>query len=79
MKTTTQQAKVSFAVMSKSSKCIASLMVNSWVATSVSLITQTLASVRQLTPPKRRVDLITPPKFDKIATINKTAVILSAQ
>jgi len=64
--------------MSKSSKCIASLMVNSWVATSVSLITQTLASVRQLTPPKRRVDLITPPKFDKIATINERKTKMSA-
>jgi hypothetical protein len=52
MKTTTQMAKVSFAVMSKSSKCIASLMVNSWVAITVNLITQTLASVSQFTPPK---------------------------
>jgi hypothetical protein len=32
-------------------------MVNSWVATSVSLITQTLASVSQFTPPKRVSDL----------------------
>jgi hypothetical protein len=57
MKTTTQQAKVSFAVMSKSLKCIASLMGNSWVATSASLTTQTLASVSQFTPPKRVSDL----------------------
>jgi hypothetical protein len=57
MKTTTQQAKVSFAVMSKSSKCIASLTASLWVAISVSLITQTLASVSQFTPPKRGFDL----------------------
>lgn len=57
MKITTQQAKVSFVVMSKLLKCFANRMASSWVATSVSLITQTLASVRYLTPPKRRFDL----------------------
>jgi hypothetical protein len=57
MKIITQQAKVSFAVMSKLSKCIASLMENLWGATSANLITPTLASVRFLTPPKRGFDL----------------------
>jgi hypothetical protein len=51
MKIITQQAKVSFAVMSKLSKCSVNRMASSWVATSVSLITQTLASVSQFTPP----------------------------
>jgi hypothetical protein len=57
MKTTIQQEKVSFVVMSKLSKCIANLMASSWVATSASLTTQTLASVSQFTPPKRVSDL----------------------
>ena len=69
MKTTIPQAKVSFAVMSKLSKCIASLMVNSWVAISVSLTTQSPASVSQFTPPKRVSNLTLPPKNEIIKLI----------
>jgi hypothetical protein len=45
MKIITQQEKVSFVVMNKLLKCIASLTASLWVAISANLITQKNASV----------------------------------